>query len=108
MIYAIIMVPYHISNIMSYTLEIFPNTTYIRAEPLQHPRPSPSVGVNNSQLLDVASECLKVLHPRRTRGSVSEYVVTSHISCLFQIFFIFNAGVTIFIVPQRALRKPIL
>ena len=108
MIYAIIMVPYHINNIMSCTLEIFSNTTYIRAEPLQHPRTSPSVGVNNSQLLDVVGECLKVLHPRRSRGSASEYVVTSHVSCLLQIFFIFNADVIIFIVPQRALRKPIL
>ena len=58
---------------------------------------------SNSELLDVADDCLKVLHPRCSRGSASKYVVTSHINSILQIFFFFNTGFTIFFVPKRAI-----
>ena len=60
--------------------------------------------LNNSQLLDVVDDSLKALHPRRPWGSASEYIVTSHINCILQMFFLFNTDFTIFTVPKRSIR----
>ena len=59
---------------------------------------------SNSLQLDVVDDWLKALHPRSPWVSASEYVVTSHINCVLQKFFIFNFDFTISTVPKRAKR----
>ena len=86
MIYAIIMARYHINIIMSCTHWKFFSTKHT-SEP-NSCNIYDWVSFNNSQLPDVAGDCLKVLHLRCPMGSASEYVVTD-----FTDF-------TIFIVPK--------